>query len=96
MLFQLERRSAVKLLKRLAKWIHAHLFVGAEPDLTPSSYATVHTPSSHHEDFPDSYLAGLPRRAHPQDTLSGFLSRPVIEAKHCWHPPSPSRLPVND
>jgi len=86
----------VKMLKRLAKWTHAHLFVGAEPDLTPSSSPTVHTPSSYHVDSPDSYLAGMPRRAHPQDTLSGFSSRPVIEAKHCWHPPSPHRLPVND
>ena len=86
----------MKMLKRLAEWTHAHLFMGAEPNLTPSPYATVHTPSSHHADLPDSYLAGLPRRAHPQDTLSGFPSRPVMEVKHCWHPPSPYRLPVND
>lgn len=86
----------MNMLKRLARWIHAHLLVGAEPDLTPSSFSTVQTPSLHHEDFPDSYLAGMPRRAHPQDTLSGFPSRPVIEAKHCWHSPSPYRLPVND
>jgi hypothetical protein len=96
MLFQLERRSAVKLLKRLATWIYAHLFVGAEPRVTPSSSPAVHMPSSHHVDVSDDYLAGLPRRAHPQDTLSGFPSRPIIEVKHCWHPPSPYRLPVND
>ncbi|HLI87513.1 MAG TPA: hypothetical protein VKV37_02415 [Ktedonobacteraceae bacterium] len=87
----------MKMLKRLMKWIYSPVFAGAEPDLTPSSYyPTVHTPISRRADYPDDYIAGLPRRAHPMETLHGFQSRPTVEAKHCWHPPEPYRLPVND
>lgn len=44
----------------------------------------------------DDFLAGTPRPAGPNETMSGFPRRSLMVAYHGWHVPTPPKLPVYD
>lgn len=44
----------------------------------------------------DDFLAGYPRRKHPDDPTSAFPSRVALVVGHGWRVPGPKPLPVYD
>ena len=89
----IEKNHERKTLIRIAKQVISYLYASNEPDFASTSIPTVHHP--HRQG--DEYLAGMPRRARQDDYLAGFPSRPIVDVKHGWKSPSPSRrLPVDD
>lgn len=44
----------------------------------------------------DAFLAGYPRRKHPDDPTSMFPSRAALTVGHSWRVPGPKPLPVYD
>ena len=83
----------MKTFIRMARRILSYLQDRNVPDFAATRIPTVHHPHSQG----DEYLAGMPRRAHPDEHLAGFLSRPIVDSKHGWKIPSPTgRLPVDD
>ena len=82
----------MKTFIKIARLVVYYLYGRNVPD-----FASTYIPSVHHPHRQgDEYLAGMPRRARHDDYLASFSSRPIAEVKHCWRPPSSSRLPVDD
>ena len=99
----------MNILKRWADWLRFEWSKVATSDsstLQPLSRDYSH---AHQSDFltltlpgvargtsQDAFLAGYPRRKHPDDPTSAFPSRVALVVGHGWRIPGPKPLPVYD